>query len=357
MQLSFNQKYYAYYQYFYKIKDIFKDRRQKYSTHFNKIKKNFYQNVWTELARDLGAEIQDIGYGFYKIQLGSNSTYVSDSMVMLDNHLTLRIAGNKPLIYKILSEHHYPVVKYIEYDLKSLTEAFNFLKSINRPGVVKPAFSGAAGKGITIGINSWNGLKKASFWAAIFGSKLVLEEQAAGDSYRLLYLNGQYLDAVKRNPPRISGDGNNSIKKIIEYENLKRITGDKIISLHPIIIDPELLSFLKLQGYHLHDILPQNKSIPVKRVVNQNSCYENESVRTIVHPTIIEMGSKIAKLLNVQLAGIDIICKNITEPLNRGNGVINEVNTTPGLHHHYLISKKAEITPVAFFILKFLLNS
>jgi len=54
-------------------------------------------------------------------------------MVMLTTNLTLKIAGNKPFISKILSEHHYPVPKFVEYDLTSLKKADNFLQDIKRP--------------------------------------------------------------------------------------------------------------------------------------------------------------------------------------------------------------------------------
>lgn len=356
MKSSVTHQFYKYYLNYLKLKEVINVREKGYSADFDKIKRSFYKKLWADTARDLGAKIQDFGYGYYKIQLGSRSTFVQDHSVMLDDHVTLRIAGNKPLVNKILSEYHFPIVKYVEYDLNSIDTAFKFINRMNRPGVVKPAQSGAAGKGITTGINSWRSLFKASFRAAIFSNKLIIEEQADGISHKLLYLNGQYLDAIKINLPQISGDGKSTIKKLIEHENFKRMRGEEIISLHPLTIDLELKSFIKSQGYNLTDVLPEHQTLSIKRVSNQNSCYENESVRTAVHPDTVEIGSKIVKILNMKLASIDIIAKDITKPLSEINGVINEVNTTPGFHHHYLISNKADTTPVALHVLKFLLN-
>ncbi len=51
-----------------------------------------------------------------------------------------------------------------------------------------------------------------------------------------------------------------------------------------------------------------------------------------------------------------MICKEISRPLSETGGVVNEINTTPGLHHHYLISDRSEIYPVAIPIIKFLLK-
>ncbi len=351
--------FFIYYPYLLKTLQILKDRRQKHTARFHTIRGNFYKTLWTETAHQIGAEIHDIGYGFYKIQAGDRATYVYNSMVMLDNHLTLKIAGNKPLVSSLLSgsEHQYPIARFVEYDLTTLKKAYSFLEDIKKPGVVKPADSGSAGQGITTGIDSWKRFKKASFHASIFAQKLLLEEQIEGDSFRILYLNGQYLDAVRRNPPQVLGDGKRSIEALIEDENMKRVNDRKFRSLHPLTIDLDSKFFLRSQGYGVHDVLPENRRIAVKRVVNQNSCYENESVKSIVHPSIIEMGARMTGLFHVQLAGVDLITPDITKPLAETRGIMGELNTTPGLHHHYLISNESEITPVARHILELLLNS
>ena len=354
MQLLANQKLYQYYRYLLISKNTLSSKRRKHYSHFSKIKRNFYKELWSNAARNLSAEFQDYHYGFFKIQFGRKSTYIFGSEVMLDNHLTLKIAGNKPLIYRILSEQYYPVAKYVEFNLASIKKADAFLKRTGKAVVVKPADSGSAGHGITTGIDTWISLKKASFRAAIYSPQLMVEEQVEGNSFRLLFLNGQYLDAIERNPPSIVGDGVNSIKELINRENIKRVQSEEIISLHTLTIDFELKMCLYSQGYRLNNVIPKNKTIHVKNVVNQNSCIDNISVKELVHPKIIEMGSHITKLLGVKLAGIDIICKDITKPLHETNGIINEVNTTPGLHHHYLISNKTKVTPVAQYILEFL---
>jgi glutathione synthase/RimK-type ligase-like ATP-grasp enzyme len=339
-----------------KFKGIFNERRFRYRTHFEKIRKDFYRKLWTDTARELGADIQDVGYGFLNIQLGSKSTLVYNALVMLDDPVTLRKAGNKPLIHKILLDHGFPVIKFVEFNLKSLNKAYDFIQTNKKPGVVKPGSWGAAGNGITTGINSWKCLKRASFKAAVDAHELIIEEQVEGSSYRLLYLNGEFLDALRRHPPHLTGDGKSSIRELIYAENDRRINGEKITSLHPLKIDWEMRCYLKAKGYRLSQVLPKNEIMQVKRVVSQNSSRENQSVNSDVHPDTIKMGSEIAKLLNIQLAGIDVMTEDITRPLSEANGVINEVNTTPGLHHHYLVFNEDEITPVASMVIKHLLN-
>lgn len=330
---------------------------QKYHAAFRKLREEFYKKLWYSTAQELGAEIKDIGYGYLNLSLNSHSTLVRGDRVMLDNQLTLEFTGNKPLIHKILKEHDCPVVRYIEFNFAELGRARAFLAELAKPGVVKPADAGSAGRGITTGIKTHSQLRQAALWASCFSKNLVLEEQVEGDSYRLLYLHGRYLDAIRRHPPRVCGDGKSTIRQLIAIENQRRAWNGSIVSLHPISIDAELKNHLLAAGYSLQHVLKKDETVVVKRVVNQNSRFENESVREIVHSDTIRMGGEICGLLQIELAGIDIISKDITQPLRAGNGVINEVNTTPGLHHHYLISRQEEVTPVALLIQRSILNA
>jgi cyanophycin synthetase len=342
--------------YLLKLQAKLTERRQNHRARFRELKEKFYSKLWTDTATDLGADINHLGHGYYQLNLNEKSTIVNGPDVMLDNHLVLQLAGNKPLVNKILSEQGCPVVRFCEFDLEQLDRAHEFLKTISRPAVIKPADGGSAGKGITTGVRTRGQLRHAALWASCFGERLMIENQVEGDSYRLLFLNGRFLDAIRRYPPEVRGDGKNDVRALIHRENEKRIGNGAIISLHPITVDAELKNHLRATGYDLKKVPAEGETLTVKSVVNQNSCHENESVREIVHPEILKMSERIARALKIELAGIDIICRDITQPLDVDNGVVNEVNTTPALHHHYLINKTSEIMPVALHIQKYILN-
>jgi len=78
--------------------------------------------------------------------------------------------------------------------------------------VVKPAYGTGAGRGVTTRIDSYKKLKQASYLAAAFKPQLLIEEQVSGDSFRLLYINGVFVDPIRRDPPVVVGDGQSSIK-------------------------------------------------------------------------------------------------------------------------------------------------
>ena len=320
---------------------------------FAAIKKRFYHRMWQQAAEAVGAALEDIGSGFCRIQRGGRVTFVRGSDVMLDNHLLLKMAGNKPLMQKLLAERGYPVLPCRVFELADIDPALQFLAETGGPCVVKPAEGGAAGKGITTGIESEADLRKAAYWAAQFERRLLIEKQVPGHSYRLLYLRGEFIDAIRRDPPEVTGDGRSTVRTLIERENRARLSAaEDTLSLHPIVPDPDLSLTLRRQRLSLKSVPAAGQRVVVKTVVNQNSRLQNHTVRDEVHPHIMALGRELTRWLNIELAGIDIMTTDIAKPLAETGGIINEINTTPGLHHHYLISDPRKSVPVAEIILK-----
>lgn len=154
----------------------------------------------------------------------------------------------------------------------------------------------------------------------------------------------------------VVGDGKATIKELIARENQHRQKSVPPRALHPITIDLECEACLRAAGRGLQDVPAPGEKVQVKNVVNQNSCEENHNVRTQVHPEIVEAGAAIAGKLGIRLAGFDVLAPDISQPLEKTGGMINEVNTKPGLHHHYLISDPAAGVAVADLILELLLQ-
>lgn len=155
-------------------------RKQKVYAGFDTVQFRFYHDLWKQAAAHVGAQIEDMGYGFRRISRHGITTFVQQGEVMLDNHLVLKLAGNKPLFNTLLAEWGYRTLAYCEYDLASLHRALAFLQQVGKACVIKPAASGAAGKGITTNIRDAKSLRKASFFAAGFSKKLVIEPQGGG---------------------------------------------------------------------------------------------------------------------------------------------------------------------------------
>lgn len=323
---------------------------------FRNLRARFYLEYWSNAAQAIGAEIEELGYGFLKIRRDGKSTIVRGYSVQLDNHITLQLAGNKTLTYHLLSKHGHPTPRFLQFKLADLAPAEYFLAELDGPAVIKPASDTGGGKGITMHIDSLGKLRKAAHMAAMQCPDLLVEEQLRGNSYRLLYLNGKFVDAVRRDPPRVTGDGVGNIKSLVCAENKHRLNGQKITALSPLTMDLESKLTLLEQGFDMNTIPPAQSQVLVKTVVNQNTSQENHCVRDEVHPSIVKAGQEIVTQFGIELGGIDLLTADITVPLEESKAVINEVNTTPGLHHHALVAEERARLPIAEMILDYIFS-
>jgi len=323
---------------------------------FEALRIAYYRKYWDRVAIDYGADVEDVGHNFLRISKSGRHTFVRGYEVMLDNHLSLNMMGNKPLTHRLLKQGNYPVPRHLNFTLTTIEKAYDFQKELGKLVVVKPA-GGGSGRGVTTKISDARQLKKAARSAVIFHSELLIEEQVEGASYRLLYLGGRLIDIVRRDAPRITGDGISSVRVLIEKENVRRLESAEVYALSPIVIDIGCKAKLREQSLGLKDTPDAGRVVIVKDVINQNTVLENHVIaESEVHPSTIAMGSDIAREFGLELIGLDVISEDISMPLSQNGGVINEVNTTPGLHHHDLVANKENQANVAAQILDYIFS-
>jgi hypothetical protein len=317
---------------------------------FRELRRAYYAEFWQNAATAASAECSPLTDGFLRIRRGAQSIIVRGPDLRLDDHLTLEIFGNKPLTYKLLAEQGCETVRHARFSLRDLAPALRLLGSLKGRLVVKPASGTGGGQGVVTGVGDPRALKKAAWQAAKFDSQLMAEEQIEGHSFRLLYLDGVLIDAVRRDPPRVTGDGKSSIRALANVETLRRLEQRPYSALSPLRIDLDAANRLARDGLTPNSVPPTGQTVIVKGAINENSASQNHRVLNI-HASTVDLGTKLAKNLGVKLMGLDVIAQDIAQPLSRENGIVGEVNTTPGLHHHDLTAKPAK-TNIAGRILR-----
>ena len=323
---------------------------------FRQLRARYFGAMWRAAAAEAGAAISEAGGGYFRIDRNGLSTFVRNSEVMIDSHLMLDMMGNKPMTQALLRELGVAAPRSLAFTMQDLPEAEAFMAAAGGEIVVKPAGGTGGGRGVTTGITGLDALRKAARYASRYDSNLLAEEFIAGESYRLLYLDGECLDAVHRQSPVLTGDGKHTIRQLMKIENAKRLAGAPVTALSPLKADRDCQNKLARQGLALSTVLEAQRTIVVKQAVNENDNTRNHSVRARVHPGTIALGERIVTSIGVRLAGLDLICQDISQPLEDGNGCFNEINTTPGLHHHYLISSPASGVPAARQVLDYMFS-
>jgi cyanophycin synthetase len=186
--------------------------------------------------------------------------------------------------------------------------------------------------------------------AGAYSRDIVVEQQVRGENYRLLYLDGELVDAILRHPPKVYGDGHSTVRQLVSAENGDRVKRGAEVAQSLIRIDEDMRNTLRAQGYRLVSVPRRHAAVQLKTVVNDNRRDENEAAAGALCRSIIETGSAAADALGVRLAGVDVITTDPGAPLRESGGVVIEVNTTPGYYYHDL--RSGTDTSVAASILR-----
>jgi D-alanine-D-alanine ligase-like ATP-grasp enzyme len=324
---------------------------------FRAIRNRFYDQMWRDAAFEVGADIAVLPGGLKQISRGNVRTFVDHSEIMLDSAIASRLLLNKAITYDMLAAKGLRVPKRQKFAMESVDRALRFLHENDGPVVVKPADGTGCGHGVTTRITDRHGLLKAARHAAAFHTELLVEEQLVGASFRLLYLDGVFIDAVRRDSPEVTGDGRSTIRQLVAAENERRRSSDVITALSPLMIDLESRNTLSAQGLSAAHIPAAGQAVMVKLAVNENGAAQNHLVRDAVNPEIIETGSRIVRDFGIGFAGLDVTATDISAPLSNGDTIFNEINAGPGIHHHYLVSDPGRIAHVGPRILEHMFSN
>lgn len=314
----------------------------------------FYRDIWLEAAARLDADVEELGHGVLEIRRGAFHTRVQRNCTALDDLATRCIVRTKPVITELLDRHGLPVPPHVEFSIADMSAATAFLENAGRPCVVKPAVDTGGGRGVTSGISTRWQLARAAWIATVDGENPLIEEQIAGANYRLLYLDGQLLDVVKREPPKTLADGRSSIDRLVQQANADRLQRGSQVSHDLLSIDLEMRRTLATQGYTLSSVPPKGTTITLKTVINQNRDEDNVAAMGEPCDAIVDLGARAASLAEVRLAGVDIITSDPKRPLQETGGVILEVNSPPGYYWHY--HRRGKPFPLAIHVLRALID-
>jgi D-alanine-D-alanine ligase-like ATP-grasp enzyme len=320
------------------------------------VRARFYREMWTATARDIGASCTPVGGGLTRIDRDGYVTFVRGSDLMLDSAVTLAMIGDREVSFGLIAGHGIRTPAYRVIHRRAGPAADRFLAETGAV-VVKPLRGTGGGRGVTTGVNDAAKLSRAMRRAARFGRDLVLEEQVPGDYYRLTFLDGDMIDAVRRDPPALIGTGDHTIRQLVARENGVRLRGRVPTALSPLLIDADMVNRLTEDGRRLSDVPARGERVVVKRAVNENAAAQNRSVLAQVPEATAARLGQLALDLGLRFAGIDMMTPDLSAPLGPDGPVVIEINGNPGLHHHLLVANRGKAPDVPRIVLEHLFNN
>lgn len=268
---------------------------------------------------------------------GSKQKQIRAAMTGATSSLGVDMAGDKDDTKKLLERAHIPVPRGIMVSTaEGLKEA---LEEIKFPIVVKPA-DGNHGRGITTNINTVEEALNAFAIAKNVSRYVIVEEFINGSDYRFLVINYKLVAVAKRTPAMVIGDGISTIAELIEQTNSDPARGEGHQNvMTKITVDAITEQILAQKMLTLDSVLTVGQMLYLKDTANLSTGGTSRDVTDLVHPDTRFMAERIARLVGLDICGIDVVAKDINVPLTRNIGGIVEVNACPGLRMHLSPSK------------------
>ncbi|MEM7593362.1 MAG: cyanophycin synthetase [Cyanobacteria bacterium P01_A01_bin.83] len=269
-----------------------------------------------------------LGYGAKQKRIQatlSNNTSILAVELACDKEGTKNILGNAGVPV--------PQGTVIEY-LDELEQAISDVGGF--PIVLKP-LDGNHGRGITINIENWAEAETAYDLASTASKtrSVIVEQFYQGNDHRVLVINNKVVAVAERVPAHVVGNGKATIEELIEIINQDPRRGnghDNVLT--KITVDQTAQAVLAKQGYSLDSVLPPQETAYLRATANLSTGGVAIDRTDEIHPENVWLAQRVAKIIGLDIAGIDIVTSDISRPLRETKGVIVEVNAAPGFRMH-----------------------
>ncbi len=273
---------------------------------------------------------------FSLVQLGQgvHQQRIRATMTSRTPGIAVDIASDKNLTNRLLDSAGLPVPKAdVVGDVEA---AVATARRLGFPCVVKP-LDGNHGRGVHLDLQSDDDVR-AAFPGALRESRageVVVETYIHGLDYRCLVIGGVMAAIAERVPASVIGDGSLTIRQLVEKANSdprRGIGHEKVLT--KITVDEAAIELVRGQGFELDDV--PSADVRVKLALTGNMSTGGTSIdRTNeAHPDNVEIAEMAARVVGLDVAGIDFICPDITVPVRETGGAIVEVNAAPGFRMH-----------------------
>lgn len=282
-----------------------------------------HRNIpWIRLNKN---SLVQLGYGI-------NQRRIQATVASTTSNIAVEIACDKEDTKNLLEAAEVPVPRgRIIHDEEELQAAID---RIGYPIVLKP-INGNHGRGATTNIKDWDSALIALEIAKKHSRSIICEKFIVGHDFRLLVINYKFICAAKRTPACVTGDGSSTLQELIDAVNADPRRGfghEKVLTqikmdavTEKILVDKELT---------LASVLAKDEVLYLKPTANLSTGGTSTDVTEFVHPNNIFLAERIARIIGLDICGIDIMAPDLSTPLEENGGAILEVNAAPGFRMH-----------------------
>jgi len=271
------------------------------------------------------ASLVQLGYGV-------NQKRIRATIASTTSNIAVDIACDKEETKLLLEAAEIPVPRGTVIRMQEALDAA--LEKVGYPLVIKP-IDGNHGKGNTTNITNREQAQKAFEAAQVYSRSVIIEKFITGFDFRCLVINNKFICAALRTPASVVGDGEHTIQWLIDETNKDPRRGfghEKVLT--QITIDQFTQKMLDDAEITLEHIPSKGERIMLKPTANLSTGGTSTDVTDEVHPANIFMFERIARIIGLDICGIDVMSIDLRTPVAENGGVILEVNAAPGFRMH-----------------------
>ncbi len=241
------------------------------------------------------------------------------------------IASDKDLTKRMLQACGVPVPR--GEMVQSAAQAWEAAQSIGLPVVIKP-YDGNHGRGVSLDLENQVDIEAAYALANQEGDgQVIVEEFIRGNEHRLLVVGRQVVAAARGTTLFVLGDGNSNINQLVDQQINSDPRRGRAESFPLNVVDlddsPEVMLELERTGLAPHSVPEAGQKVLIQR--NGNVAFD---VTSEVHPSVARAAALAARVVGLDIAGVDMVLENCALPLDQQRGAVIEVNASPGLLAH-----------------------
>lgn len=271
-------------------------------------------------------------HSLVQLGYGVNQKRIRATIASTTSNIAVDIACNKEETKLLLEAAEIPVPRgTVIRTEEGLDEA---IYKFGYPLVLKP-IDGNHGKGNTTNIINREQALKAFDAAKVYGRNVIVERFITGYDYRCLVINNKFICAALRTPASVVGDGIHTIQWLIDETNKDPRRGfghEKVLT--QITLDQFSQKMLDDAGITLETVPPKGERVLLKPTANLSTGGTSTDVTDEVHPANIFMFERIAKIIGLDICGVDVMATDLRTPVAENGGAILEVNAAPGFRMH-----------------------
>ncbi|HEX4556700.1 MAG TPA: cyanophycin synthetase [Xanthobacteraceae bacterium] len=292
------------------------------------------QAILDEAARRDIPYIRLNDQSFVQLGQGKYQQRIRATMTSRTSALGVDIAGDKKLTTSLLASAGLPVPR--SETVRSADEAVAVAPRIGYPVVTKP-LDGNHGRGVSLDLRTEDDVRRG-FERALRQTRsgmVVVESFIRGNDYRVLVVDGRMVAVAERVPAHIVGDGQHTVRQLVEITNRdprRGIGHEKVLTR--IKLDDAAEELVQRQGFAPDAVPPTGTLVKLAATANMSTGGISIDRTMEADHDNIEIAEEAARVVGLDVAGIDFLTPDICQPVRETGGAIVEVNAAPGFRMH-----------------------